>query len=125
MGALRWNDVVNEHEGWRLFSCIWLHAGIVHLAANMLSLVFIGIRLEQQFGFGMFFFFPGYNSMNYTQFYTFRHGHSFGSVHFVLCSSNFTFQWLWPHICENIGSEDRNHLLMFWIRRECTIFSIH
>lgn len=54
MGALKWDDVVNRHQGWRLFTCIWLHAGIIHLAANMLSLVFIGIRLEQQFGFGMF-----------------------------------------------------------------------
>lgn len=44
---------MNEHEGWRLLTCIWLHAGVVHLLANMLSLVFIGIRLEQQFGFGM------------------------------------------------------------------------
>ena len=56
MGALRWDDVVNHHQAWRLVTCIWLHAGVVHLAANMLSLVFIGIRLEQQFGFGMFFF---------------------------------------------------------------------
>ncbi|RWW09520.1 hypothetical protein BHE74_00035247 [Ensete ventricosum] len=30
---------------------MWLHAGLIHLLANMLSLVFIGIRLEQQFGF--------------------------------------------------------------------------
>ncbi|XP_027358647.1 RHOMBOID-like protein 3 isoform X2 [Abrus precatorius] len=51
MGALQWDDVVNHHQGWRLVTCIWLHAGVVHLAANMLSLVFIGIRLEQQFGF--------------------------------------------------------------------------
>ena len=59
MGALQWDNVVNHHQGWRLITCIWLHAGIIHLAANMLSLVFIGIRLEQQFGFGMlpFFFF--------------------------------------------------------------------
>ena len=56
MGALRWDDVVNHHQAWRLVTCIWLHAGVVHLAANMLSLVFIGIRLEQQFGFGMFLF---------------------------------------------------------------------
>lgn len=55
MGALRWDNVVNRHQGWRLVTCIWLHAGIIHLLANMLSLVFIGIRLEQQFGFGMFF----------------------------------------------------------------------
>ncbi|PKU70615.1 RHOMBOID-like protein 2 [Dendrobium catenatum] len=51
LGALVWDKVVNQHEGWRLITCIWLHAGVIHLLANMLSLVFIGIRLEKQFGF--------------------------------------------------------------------------
>ncbi|KAL6979616.1 tubulin folding cofactor A [Sarracenia purpurea var. burkii] len=51
LGGLEWQKVVHEHQGWRLVSCIWLHAGVIHLLANMLSLVFIGIRLEQQFGF--------------------------------------------------------------------------
>ncbi|KAF5943301.1 hypothetical protein HYC85_020943 [Camellia sinensis] len=51
LGALEWSKVVYGHEGWRLITCIWLHAGVIHLLANMLSLVFIGIRLEQQFGF--------------------------------------------------------------------------
>ncbi|XP_073130628.1 RHOMBOID-like protein 2 [Henckelia pumila] len=51
LGALNWNKVVHRHQGWRLISCIWLHAGIIHLIANMMSLVFIGVRLEQQFGF--------------------------------------------------------------------------
>ncbi|GER34969.1 rhomboid family protein [Striga asiatica] len=51
LGGLNWNKVVHHHQGWRLISCIWLHAGIIHLLANMLSLVFIGIRLEQHFGF--------------------------------------------------------------------------
>ncbi|KAK1282960.1 Uncharacterized protein QJS10_CPB22g01138 [Acorus calamus] len=51
MGALNWKRVVWEGEWWRLFACIWLHAGVVHLLANMLSLLFIGIRLEQEFGF--------------------------------------------------------------------------
>ncbi|XP_057977505.1 RHOMBOID-like protein 2 [Malania oleifera] len=51
LGALEWNKVVHGHQGWRLLTCIWLHAGVIHLLANMLSLVFIGIRLEQQFGF--------------------------------------------------------------------------
>ncbi|XP_010423236.1 PREDICTED: RHOMBOID-like protein 3 [Camelina sativa] len=51
LGALEWSKVVEKKEGWRLLTCIWLHAGVIHLAANMLSLVFIGIRLEQQFGF--------------------------------------------------------------------------
>lgn len=56
MGALDWDKVEHKHQGWRLFTCIWLHAGVIHLVANMLSLVFIGIRIEQQFGFGMFLF---------------------------------------------------------------------
>ncbi|XP_050227743.1 RHOMBOID-like protein 2 [Mercurialis annua] len=51
MGALKWYKVVHGHQGWRLVTCMWLHAGVIHLLANMLSLVFIGIRLEQQFGF--------------------------------------------------------------------------
>lgn len=51
LGGLEWNKVVHEHQGWRLITCIWMHAGVIHLLANMLSLVFIGIRLEQQFGF--------------------------------------------------------------------------
>ncbi|XWS37784.1 hypothetical protein CRYUN_Cryun19dG0074900 [Craigia yunnanensis] len=51
LGALDWTKVVLNHQGWRLLTCIWLHAGVIHLLANMLSLVFIGIRLEQQFGF--------------------------------------------------------------------------
>ncbi|CAN0902716.1 RHOMBOID-like protein 3 [Linum grandiflorum] len=51
MGAVEWEKIVKRHQGWRMVTCIWLHAGIIHLLANMLSLVFIGVRLEQQFGF--------------------------------------------------------------------------
>ncbi|WCJ20514.1 RHOMBOID-like 1 [Euphorbia peplus] len=51
MGALDVEQVVHNHQAWRLISCIWLHAGVFHILANMLSLVFIGIRLEQEFGF--------------------------------------------------------------------------
>lgn len=51
LGALVWGKVVYEHQGWRLVTCIWLHAGVLHLLANMLSLVLIGLRLEQQFGY--------------------------------------------------------------------------
>ncbi|CAN0907540.1 RHOMBOID-like protein 2 [Linum grandiflorum] len=62
MGALEWDKVVHKHQGWRLLTCMWLHAGVIHLLANMLSLVFIGIRLEQQFGFvrvGMIYLIAG------------------------------------------------------------------
>ncbi|KAJ8637584.1 hypothetical protein MRB53_011851 [Persea americana] len=51
MGALYWKKIVVQGEAWRLISCIWLHAGVIHLLANMFSLLFIGVRLEQEFGF--------------------------------------------------------------------------
>ncbi|CAD5193465.1 unnamed protein product [Musa acuminata subsp. malaccensis] len=51
LGALDYNKVVVEGERWRLLACIWLHAGVIHLLANMLSLLFTGVRLEQEFGF--------------------------------------------------------------------------
>ncbi|KAL6654431.1 hypothetical protein ACP70R_007896 [Stipagrostis hirtigluma subsp. patula] len=51
MGALDVSKVVHGRQGWRLITCMWLHAGVVHLLINMLCLIFIGIRLEQEFGF--------------------------------------------------------------------------
>ncbi|XP_065869208.1 RHOMBOID-like protein 5 [Euphorbia lathyris] len=51
LGALDPIAIVNEGETWRFFSCVWLHAGVAHLFANMTSLLFIGIRLEEEFGF--------------------------------------------------------------------------
>ncbi|XP_038895553.1 RHOMBOID-like protein 1 [Benincasa hispida] len=63
MGALEVDKVVYGHQPWRLISCLWLHAGVFHILANMLSLVFIGIRLEQEFGFvriGMLYIVSGF-----------------------------------------------------------------
>ncbi|XP_044477285.1 RHOMBOID-like protein 1 isoform X2 [Mangifera indica] len=51
MGALVIEKVTKQHQTWRLFTCVWLHGGVFHLLTNMLSLLFIGIRLEQEFGF--------------------------------------------------------------------------
>ncbi|PWA48002.1 peptidase S54, rhomboid [Artemisia annua] len=51
MGALDVSKVVDHHQGRRLITCIWLHSGLFHLFASMLSLLVIGIRLEQEFGF--------------------------------------------------------------------------
>ncbi|XP_077239003.1 RHOMBOID-like 1 isoform X1 [Tasmannia lanceolata] len=62
MGGLEVTKVVDGHQGWRLITCIWLHAGVAHVLANMLSLIFIGIRLEQEFGFvriGLLYFISG------------------------------------------------------------------
>lgn len=54
VGALYVSRVIDRHQGWRLITCNWLHGGVFHLLANMLSLLVIGIRLEQEFGFGMY-----------------------------------------------------------------------
>ncbi|KAK2657857.1 hypothetical protein Ddye_010909 [Dipteronia dyeriana] len=51
MGALDVSRVIHKHQGWRLLTCNWLHGGVFHILANMLSLLVIGIRLEQEFGF--------------------------------------------------------------------------
>jgi rhomboid protease GluP len=37
-------------EWWRLFSCMFLHFGILHLALNMYALFFIGVYLEPLLG---------------------------------------------------------------------------
>ena len=37
-------------EGWRLFTCMFLHAGLVHLGLNMYVLAFTGPRVEIEFG---------------------------------------------------------------------------
>ncbi|KAJ4847181.1 hypothetical protein Tsubulata_040886 [Turnera subulata] len=63
LGALDPKMVVQNGEEWRFFTCMWLHAGLAHLVTNMMSLLFIGIRLEQEFGFfriGMLYLLSGF-----------------------------------------------------------------
>lgn len=50
MGGISSDTVAGKHQLWRPFSCIWLHAGVVHLIVDLISLLFVGIRLEQEFG---------------------------------------------------------------------------
>ncbi|ONI16193.1 hypothetical protein PRUPE_3G083700 [Prunus persica] len=56
LGGLDRKLVVDGGEPWRLLSSMWLHAGLIHLFANMLSLDFVGLRLERDFGFYRFVF---------------------------------------------------------------------
>ncbi|KAL9237284.1 hypothetical protein vseg_011853 [Gypsophila vaccaria] len=51
MGALDGATIMHHHQAWRLITSIWLHTGLIQLLVTVLSLFFIGIRLEQQFGF--------------------------------------------------------------------------
>jgi membrane associated rhomboid family serine protease len=48
-GAL-YAPAVNEGELWRLITFLFVHAGIMHLANNLLSLVMVGFLVEQSFG---------------------------------------------------------------------------
>ncbi|XP_050229087.1 RHOMBOID-like protein 8 [Mercurialis annua] len=49
MGAIR-KTLLIEHRTWHLFSCPWLHAGLIHLIINLICVIFLGIYLEQEFG---------------------------------------------------------------------------
>ncbi|XP_038702479.1 RHOMBOID-like protein 1 [Tripterygium wilfordii] len=63
MGALDKRKVVDDHQGWRLITSMWLHGGVFHLLVNMVGLLVIGIRLELEFGFvriGMLYLISGF-----------------------------------------------------------------
>ena len=49
MGAC-YPPLVLSGEWWRLFTCMFLHFGMSHLANNMLVLVVLGLRLEPAMG---------------------------------------------------------------------------
>lgn len=49
-GSLSWDMVLNHHQFYRLFTCMFLHAGIDHIFNNMLVLFFIGNYVEQYTG---------------------------------------------------------------------------
>ncbi|KAK6938482.1 Peptidase S54, rhomboid domain [Dillenia turbinata] len=50
MGALRRSYLIQYHLSWRLLTCLWLHAGAIHLIINLCCVVIVGIQLEQEFG---------------------------------------------------------------------------
>lgn len=52
MGGLSWAMVAQRHQFWRLLTCLWLHAGLIHLVVNIVCLLFVGIKVEQEFGCG-------------------------------------------------------------------------
>ena len=50
MGAL-FGPFVAHGEWWRLFTCVFLHIGIIHLAFNMMALLSVSNFLEEEIGF--------------------------------------------------------------------------
>ncbi|XP_043704987.1 RHOMBOID-like protein 8 isoform X2 [Telopea speciosissima] len=50
MGAIRRALVIQQHQTWRLVTCLLLHAGAIHFIINLSCILLIGIRLEQEFG---------------------------------------------------------------------------
>ncbi|KAL6134338.1 hypothetical protein ACLB2K_066570 [Fragaria x ananassa] len=53
LGGLDRNLVVHG-QAWRLFTSMWLHGGVIHLLFNTISLDFVGLRLEHDFGYHRF-----------------------------------------------------------------------
>lgn len=53
-GAVSWFNVFLDGEYYRLFTCMFLHAGIDHVLGNMLALYFIGGQFEQLVGHARF-----------------------------------------------------------------------
>jgi membrane associated rhomboid family serine protease len=51
MGAKKTSLIVNDSEWYRLFTPMFLHAGVIHFVLNMLALWFIGYAVEQNHGF--------------------------------------------------------------------------
>jgi len=51
MGAKKTSLIVDDGEWYRLFSPMFLHAGLIHFFLNMLALWFIGSAVEQCHGF--------------------------------------------------------------------------
>lgn len=49
-GAAQTQLIGQQHEYYRLFTCMFLHFGIEHLGNNMLVLVFLGDSLEREVG---------------------------------------------------------------------------
>ena len=49
-GASLRQAIVNDKEIWRLITCCFLHAGILHLLVNMYSLFIIGSQIETYMG---------------------------------------------------------------------------
>jgi rhomboid protease GluP len=49
-GALYWPSILHLHQYYRLFTYMFLHSGIEHIANNMIVLFFIGDNLERAAG---------------------------------------------------------------------------
>jgi membrane associated rhomboid family serine protease len=51
VGAKKTSLIVNDNEWFRLFSPMFLHAGVIHYVLNMLALWFVGSAVEMNHGF--------------------------------------------------------------------------
>lgn len=54
MGSLRLDYVLGEGQWWRLLTCAFIHAGLLHLGMNMFFLYSLGPLLESMWGHGRF-----------------------------------------------------------------------
>lgn len=54
LGNMNGSDFYLRSQWWRLFTCAFVHIGLIHLGVNMLSLYWVGPLLERMWGHGRF-----------------------------------------------------------------------
>ncbi len=77
MGAMYEPSVLEDHEYYRLISCMFLHFGMEHLLNNMISLLVLGYSLEHAIGkawFGLIYLGAGFISSIISFFYNMQTG---------------------------------------------------
>ena len=52
-----WTGAIRDGEWWRLATCVFLHAGLWHIAFNLIALQQIGPQIEEVFGKGRMLFY--------------------------------------------------------------------
>jgi len=50
MGAMYFKKSNRLHHAYRLFTCLWLHAGVIDLLLNMFNILYYDLYLEKKFG---------------------------------------------------------------------------
>ena len=51
MGAIYFKKSDRLHHAYRMFTCLWLHGGVIDLLLNMFNILYYDIYLEKKFGF--------------------------------------------------------------------------
>lgn len=82
-GDLAWRAVVERREYYRIYTSMFLHAGLSHLGSNMLVLYFLGEIIERRMGrirYALLYFLAGTGAAAASVWYQYETGSLIGSV---------------------------------------------